>query len=379
MGGAEKILLEILEMLNGDGHETVLYTLDRTDWGRIKEKWGIETGPSVENYYMKDQTSPENALDWTVSAGLYLWMLWRAQQEEGITLNNYGEVFPFISDISYVHGHPLFSEGETNQYGLPLWPYSKWFYMRLYDGFSERLSSVLIANSSYTANIIEAVTGKTPEIVYPFVEQVKAKMYKTGNVLTVSRITHGKNLNLLFDVAAQSRGTRFIIAGTASSNALDLVRELSKARRFRFHLNPSKEDIHGLMAESSIYFSTQPSETFGMAIVEAMSAGFVPLVYRNGVPWHDILDREERVGMAYVTADEASQKIRKVMEDEDLRETMRRRSIESSKAFSVDRFRSSMRSVLESMEPRSRSSSKALDLLEKINKRKKELGLNRRL
>ena len=379
MGGAEKILLEILDMLNGDGYETVLYTLDRTDWGRLKEKWGIEPGPSVEHYFMKDQTSPENALDWTVSAGLYLWMLWRAQQEGGITLNNYGEVFPFISDLSYVHGHPLFSGGETNQYGLPLWPYSKWVYMRLYRGLSKTLNSVVIANSSYTAKIIEASTGKKPEILYPFVDQVRTKRYKTGNVLTVSRVTHGKKLGLLFDVAAKSRGTRFIIAGTASRNAHDLVRELSQARRFRFHLNPSKEDIHGLMAESSIYFSTQPNETFGMAVVEAMSAGCVPLVYRNGGPWHDILDGKEDVGLAYDTAEEASRKIRQVMVDEDLRETLRRRSMERSKVFSVDRFRGEMRSVLESLEPRTRSPGHALDLLNRINRWKKELGFSRRL
>jgi hypothetical protein len=110
-------------------------------------------------------------------------------------LNNYGEVFPFISDISYVHGYPFFSGEGDNQYGLPLWPYSKWLYMGLYRGLSESLSRVVIANSSYTARIIGDATGKSPEVVYPFVEQVRAKMYKTGNVLTISRINHGKNLN----------------------------------------------------------------------------------------------------------------------------------------------------------------------------------------
>ena len=378
MGGAEKILLEILDMLNGDGYETVLYTLDRTNWDRLKEQWDTDIRPSTEHFYMKEQTSPDNALDWAYSAGIYLWMLWKAQLEGGITLNNYGEVFPFISDISYVHGHPLISGGDTNQYGLPLWPYSKWLYMRLYHDFNERLSGVVIANSSYTARIIETVTRRRPEIVYPFVEQVRTKRYKTGNVLTVSRINHGKNLNMLFDVAAQSRGTRFIIAGSASNNALDLVREISKARRFRFHLNPSREDIHGLMAESSVFFSTQPSETFGMAIVEAMSAGCVPLVYRNGGPWHDILERVEHAGLAYETAEEASMKIRQVMEDESLRDKFRRRSMERSKVFSVDRFRGNVRSILKLMEPRGRSSHDALKLLDKINKWKNELGFTQR-
>ena len=33
-GGAKKILLEIIDMLNGDGHEIVIYTRDRTEWSR---------------------------------------------------------------------------------------------------------------------------------------------------------------------------------------------------------------------------------------------------------------------------------------------------------------------------------------------------------
>jgi glycosyltransferase involved in cell wall biosynthesis len=132
------------------------------------------------------------------------------------------------------------------------------------------------------------------------------------------------------------------------------------------------------MAESSIYFSTQTKETFGMAIVEAMSAGCVPLVYRNGGPWYDILGGKEGVGLAYDTVEEASRKIRHVMGDEVLRETLRRRSMERSKVFSVDRFRGKMRSILESMEPRNRSSGNAINLLDKINQWKKGLGFNRR-
>jgi len=61
------------------------------------------------------------------------------------------------------------------------------------------------------------------------------------------------------------------------------------------------------------------------------------------------LDRKEDVGLAYDTAEKASLKIRQVMVDEDLRETLRRRSMERSKVFSVDRFRGEMRSVLESL------------------------------
>ena len=84
------------------------------------------------------------------------------------------------------------------------------------------------------------------------------------------------------------------------------------------------------------------------------------------------------MGLAYDTAEEASRKIKQVMVDEDLRETLRRRSMERSKVFSVDRFRSEMSSILESLEPRTRSPGHALDLLDRINRWKKELGFSRR-
>jgi len=84
------------------------------------------------------------------------------------------------------------------------------------------------------------------------------------------------------------------------------------------------------------------------------------------------------VGLAYETVEEASRKIKHVMEDESLRETLRRRSIDRSKVFSVERFRDKMRSILESMEPRSKATGNAMDMLDKIDRWKNELGLNRR-
>ena len=84
------------------------------------------------------------------------------------------------------------------------------------------------------------------------------------------------------------------------------------------------------------------------------------------------------MGLAYDTVEEASSKIRNVMGDEALRETLRRRSMERSKVFSVDRFRGKMRSILESMEPRNRSSGNAITLLDNINQWKIGLGFNRR-
>lgn len=55
-----------------------------------------------------------------------------------------------------------------------------------------------------------------------------------------------------------------------------------RGRYVDLYPNPQREEIIGLMKESSVYLSTQPDEVFGMAVLEAMIAGCVSVVYLNG-------------------------------------------------------------------------------------------------
>ncbi len=189
MGGAEKILIETLRLLKEEGYETTLYTIDCVNWGLLESKWGVKTRPTREVSYLRE-VNPTNGLDWASSAVIYLWMLWRVQQEKGISLNNYGEIFPFFSDISYIHSKPLYSNG-NNSFNLPFWPYSWRIYRYLYERLTHRISPSIVANSGYTARIIEKL-GLTPTVVYPFIEPIKTKAYKKGDVLTISPYRMGQ-------------------------------------------------------------------------------------------------------------------------------------------------------------------------------------------
>ncbi len=371
MGGAEKILLEIMRILKDKGYDTVLYTIDRVNWERLEQKWGTDIRPDNEVHYL-DEMTPVNALDWGLSTIIYLWMLWRAQQEEGISLNNYGEIFPFISDISYIHSQPLYTN-RKNSFNLPFWPYSDKLYGWLFNRLRKHASGKIISNSGYTARLVKSM-GLDSTIIYPFVEPVKTKAYKRGDVLTVSRISWGKNLDTLFNVAALCRGIRFRIAGTISQNALDLVKEINRSKRFDFSANPSRSELETNMAESSIYFSTQPNETFGMSIVEAMSAGCVPIVYRDGGPWYDILEEKEDAGFAYSSPDEAAEKIRLILGDEELRNQMRLGAAQRSAEFTIERFREGIQKVVQSITPRERKDGRLVKFCRWVDENKKYIG-----
>lgn len=372
MEDAEKILLETLRGLNEEGYETVLYTIDRVNWEKLESKWGPKTRPAREVSYIKE-LKQSNALDWFVSTILYLWILWRSQQEQGISLNNYGEFFPFFSDLSYTHNKPFYINRDHNAFNLPFWPYSWKIVKYLYSKLSNRLSKIIVANSGYTAGLLEQA-GIRSIVVYPFIEPIKLKAYKKGEVLTISTITWGKNLDTLFNVAAMCQGVKFLIAGSVSPNALDLVKEIKRSNRFSFYANPSRQDIEKYMSESSVYFSIQPNETFGISIVEAMSMGCVPLVNRDGGPWYDILRAEEKVGLSYETEEEAAEKVRKVLTDEDLRNSLRVAAVERSKEFTVERFRKDIIPVIKSIEPRDRKDGGLVNLCRWVEEKREKYG-----
>lgn len=371
-GGAEKVLLEIIRVLNESGYETCLYTIDRVNWDRLERKRGTQSRPSKEISY-SDEVNHQSPVGWGISTLIYLWMLWRAQQEGGITLNNYGEVFPFISDISYIHSHPLYTNDE-NTFTLPLWPHSGRLYRYIFDKLRPRTSQEILSNSTYTAR--QAITiGLNTTVIYPFVKPVKITASKRGDVLTVSRISWGKSLGTLFKVAVLSRGLNFRVMGEVSQNSMDIVKEITRSKRFEFSANPTREDIEKSMAESSVYFSTQPNETFGIAILEAMSAGCVPLVYRGGGPWLDIFQGREEVGLSYIEPEEAAEKLRMILRDEEMRTRMREKAMERVGVFSVDRFERSIKEFIRTLEPRPRSERRFVKVLRWISQKRERYGL----
>jgi len=236
-----------------------------------------------------------------------------------LTFNNYGEVYPFISDISYIHSQPLASV-DGNPYRVPLWDITGEAYRRLQDKLLERhLSPVLVINSNYNAYHIQNVFGLEPTVLYPSISPIPYRFEpKNGKVLTVCRLTPEKNLQVINEVLRHIRGVTFSVAGSTTSQSSGVISKL-RSRYVDLYPNPRREEIVGLMKESSVYLSTQPNEAFGMAVLEAMSAGCVPVVLRDGGPWHDILRAENgESGYGYKTGREAAECISDVLSDDGL-------------------------------------------------------------
>ena len=83
-----------------------------------------------------------------------------------------------------------------------------------------------------------------------------------------------------------------------------------------------------------------PQEHFGVAIVEAMASGCVPIVHRSGGPWLDILgEKQGEYGYAYDTPQEAAEFIKMLLTNEAKRKPMASAAIERSLKFDKVAFK----------------------------------------
>ena len=120
------------------------------------------------------------------------------------------------------------------------------------------------------------------------------------------RLAPNKGLERLIpwfaSLVQQAPQWRLIIAGKEMGTRIDELRALAAAcgvgDAIRFHSHPSDEELRGLIAQSSAYAGASSYEGFGIAAVEAISAGLYPVL--NAIP--PFRRTIERVGHGLITS-----------------------------------------------------------------------------
>lgn len=351
-GGAERYCLEMLDTLVKNGYEVSLYTIDNTDWEMIQRIHNLSTRTRREEYLQSNPVEPDGIISWIRTALAYTWLLIRATEETDICINNYGEIMPFFAQVSVIHSVPMSSITE-NSYRIPLWGFMRRAYLTIFQYLEEKHgSNMIITNSRYNA---EKINDRTVEIIHPPVQLPRiTQLEKNGEILTVSRIRLSKNLRKIAEIASKSPRNRFNLAGKTERGSERLINELRRFKNVEVYTNPNRDTVLNLMNECSIYLSTQTNEAFGMAIVEALSLGCIPLIYRDGGPWLDIFEEQEEIGLTYSTADEAINKIKQILEDEELRSRLRDKGVQRTQAFTTEIFRARFIEFVETLEPQGR-------------------------
>jgi glycosyltransferase involved in cell wall biosynthesis len=248
---------------------------------------------------------------------------------------------------------------------------------RLRDGAftTEFLDSyqVIAANSPYTAGWTERLWGRTATVLPPPV-RLRAPGTKQPVILAVGRFFpnvsgHSKKQLELVEAfrLACARGLEgwelHLVGGCSNSERgyVETVRKAAVGLPVRFHVNARGEDLAELFASASVFWhaagfgenvQTHPDrfEHFGISVVEAMSAGAVPVVYEHGGP--AAIVREAGCGARFGTLEELADETLALVRDEarraELATTARTRAAE----FAYDRFADRLDSLIDTMSVR---------------------------
>nr|ADP09424.1 glycosyltransferase [uncultured marine crenarchaeote E6-3G] len=374
IGGAELVFLEMIIALQESGHTVTAYTTDRVDWKKIGRDLRYHAVPENECYVFQQLPRTRiTIVNLFLFAYSYLRLLFCAKRsEEALSINNYGEIFPSMADISYVHSVPLIAiDGKNgeNPYQIPFWRITSRLYALLYH-ILEKITepNMVITNSSYNAEIIKRHSRIETLVLHPPVNSITKDCdvsEKENVILTVSRINSKKNLSIIPEVAERVDGeVKFVIMGRTDERSMAVLKDIQEssrkhgvADRLDVVLDPDRGEIEEAFRRASIYLSTQPTEAFGMAVVEAMAAGCIPVVPRDGGPWFDVLDgRQGRFGFSFTNPGQAAELIRRILSNENLRLEISKRARRRSLKYCSERFRARFLSLIEGFHERTLAS-----------------------
>jgi glycosyltransferase involved in cell wall biosynthesis len=227
-----------------------------------------------------------------------------------------------------------------------------------------RTYDLLIADSSFTQRWITKRWRRTSEVVYPPVEPF-ARGRKLNRILHVGRfcpLLHNKRqlemvrafrelcnaglsgweLHLAGSLGPVARDQDYFRRCIAEGNGLPVF----------FHSNCHIEDLRALYASASIYWHAtglgesveahpERFEHFGISVVEAMSAGCVPIVLGEAGPAETVRDGVD--GFHWHTPEGLVRRTLEVVQQPAKREAMAREAQERSAAFDSARFSCSVR------------------------------------
>lgn len=219
----------------------------------------------------------------------------------------------------------------------------------------------VVCNSFFTKKFIDREYGIESIVIYPPVE---VGLIKTGKkekvILSLGRFSaslHAKQQGVLIGVFKDMvdeglKNWQLILAGGALGGVDDeFVQKLriqAQGYPIDFKINISFEEIKKLYAKTKIYWhaagfgieekqTPEKAEHFGISIVEAMAAGCVSVVVGKGGP-KEILKHGES-GFFWKEKDQLKRYTFCLIKSEVLRKKISAQSVERSRSFSKERFR----------------------------------------
>ena len=353
MGGAEFVGLITAKVLSSAGYCVTIFTNKEPDYKKAKERFGLDLKDL--NIVVK-RPFIEKMLSITGKFVGYRWVLVLSSllneaRKVGydIIIDTQTNVFT-KSDIVYMHYVHKFKFRHESFVIL----YNKLIKRKL--SFILGNPKIIVANSSWTAKQIREFFGRDSLIIHPPVDvgyymKVWDSSRRERIVVTVSRLDPVKRLDAIVDIASVMRDYKFVIfSGSFKSGdvVLDKIRRKMKELKvdnIDLVIDAPRDKRRSIMAGARYYVHPPFSEPFGIAVVEAMAAGLIPIVYKNSGTWVDVVSKVSNI-LGYDSIEEVPQIIRRIDEDEQLYYEIRNKIKYIVNNFSIERFSEKILNVI---------------------------------
>jgi len=370
-GGAERLALAMARALKEMGCHVDLYVLEKTNWDKVERLTSYNSSLIDEEY-----TLPPFKYLPTIYSRLVHWFGRDVIGYHAIKKHSYDLIIatkqilvPVFVDVLYMH-FPDFLPGFDYLYYPERYLYNP--YLRIYSRPLELATRALLSlfkrldykpliltNSRFSEAIIRRKLGVKAVVLYPPVDverylPLSRHRERDNVVVAVGRLEPMKNLDIVLEVAKEVREAMFVILGVGrSSNYYAALVRKARAYglegRVKILLNVSEEQKTEILKRAKVYLHPTKHEHFGIAVVEAMSSGLIPVVHRSGGPWTDIVEFG-RYGFGFSNFEEARHIICNLflLGEGELR-VIQERAVEKAKTFGYRSFFRRLNEIVSSL------------------------------
>ena len=378
-GGAEQVSGAFAEFLR-EGHEVTLLGPETIDVAKSRDRLGLDLSGCGFVKAENDDDASE------LSAGFDVFVngTYRSRAVNRAARGIYYVHFPQPLDTPRQRVNQGVSRAASRALSTaPSRLRSSSKFSRVLRGFEKRVVDSswtdsytdYVANSEYTAHWTREIWGVSSTVVYPAVRPVVEAEWsrKTPSIATLGRFFdpihgHGKKQRdlvdgfVLLDEAGRSRvgdeQWRFALVGGADAANREYALSVKRAaigHPIDVHINRPRSVVEDTLANASIYWhgtgygeqvAKHPErfEHFGIAVVEAMLAGCVPVVFGEAGPAEIV--RHGVDGYHWHTLEQLAEFTYVLMTDGEKRRSMAESAVVRGREYSIDRFRAGIAALL---------------------------------
>jgi glycosyltransferase involved in cell wall biosynthesis len=351
-GGADVVCLEACAALASE-HDVTLYTVSQTDPNALAAKFDVPFDASVvQPPGSRAIAGALASVGSTVGPQLaartaFLHAFFRGHADAyDAALSTANEVSLPLPSVQYVH-FPQFHLDRTSEADPGR---LDWLWSRLAAPAPDEPSRAdrpgrtrLVANSSWTADVVDDIYGERPAVCHPPVDPIPGRDWddRDDGVLVLGRIAPDKHvldaIGVVDDLRDRGYDLDCHVVGSAPPAYTEYVHRVERASAAREHVtletDVDRERILDLLGRYRFGLNMKRTEHFGMAVAEYVAAGVLPFAPDDGGQV-DVLAGDDR--LLFTDADEAVARIADAIDAD-------RRPFLPRDRFERDRFASDIR------------------------------------